>query len=512
MPESLLHLLPSLIVEGRAQARAALDAARRAGIDRPDAHGAARDRGVTISADDADSPGDGGDGRPTQARARDRGLLIHGDNLVALADLVAAAERPGGEAQRPSLVYLDPPFDSKADYRSRIVTRTADGREHALQHRAYGDRWAGGTADYLRMLIPRLVLATDLLAADGAIIVHVDWHASHLVRLVLDELLGRDAFVNHLVWSYRSGGASRTTSVPRKHDDLLLYRRGNGFHIRPLFERQYLDKSFIGSKQDAAGRPYVDTILRDVIEGTLRLVDEGEVREVSVRPVLNVSGERTGYATQKPEGLLELLLRWTTNPGDLVVDPFAGSGTTAVAAHRLGRRWVAIDANAHGIAVTRARLDRLGADYRSGSKDAAADGRIEPATTSAAIDLCVERGGEREPGGVDPTLDRSIRIHLDRLVPAPGLDELLLGASADVLADPLATVAGWSVEFLDGRRRTEWRTPAGTLATTISSASGPPASEPVAVEVIDLAGRTARRLLDPRYDRGTQPSGRVERE
>lgn len=462
MTESLLHLLPTLIDEGRAEAVR----------QRADAEGLA---------------------------AGEDGLLIRGDNLAVLAGLHTG--NGGRESLRGTarLVYLDPPFDSKSDYRSRILTRTADGRELVLQHRAYGDRWAAGTADYLRMLIPRLVLAIDLLAEDGAILVHVDWHASHLVRLVLDELLGRDAFVNHLVWAYRSGGASRTSSVPRKHDDLLLYRRGKGFRIHPLFERQLLDKPFIGSKRDAAGRHYVDTILRDVLEGTLRLVDGDEVRSVSVRPVLNVSAERTGYATQKPEGLLEVLLRWTTRPGDLVVDAFAGSGTTAVAASRLGRRWVAIDANPHAIAVARSRLDALGAPYRLLEADAAKQDAVEP---DAAETIAIETGARID---VRVETDPAPRIHLKHFEPAPGLDTELLGDAHRLDGDPHAAVAGWIVEFADGTRSAHWRTPGGKLATTITSAGAPPRT----VEIVDLAGRRARASVAPRYDRDTQSRGRT---
>ena len=465
---SLLRILPDLVDEGRAVAERALaQAGSRAAGDAP---------GLVPEVTN--------------------GLLIHGDNLAALAELVVDS------AGTAKLVYLDPPFDSKADYRSRILTQTTDGETHALHHIAYSDRWSDGTADYLRMLIPRLVLATRLVAADGAIIVHLDWHASHLVRLVLDELLGRDAFVNHLVWSYRSGGASRTTSVPRKHDDLLVYRGGAGFRVRPLIERQYLDKAFIGSKQDASGRHYVDTILRDVLEGVKVLVnEEGEVSELSVRPVLNVSGERTGYATQKPEGLLEVLLRWTTAPGELVVDAFAGSGTTPLVAEKLRRRWIGIDANAHSIAVTRSRLDRVGARYdlrrlNETSNNAALPGSeavpTSEATANAAAQIRTRVEAGQEPAeGRDRT---ARRIHLESFRPESGLEHLLTGMTDDILADPHATVAGWTVHLSDATSRAVWRTASGALETTIAidDALGGEWPHPVAVEVTDLVGRVVR--------------------
>lgn len=384
-------------------------------------------------------------------------LVYRGDNLAALASLVVAAERdPDAAAQ---LVYLDPPYDSGADYRNRIETH-ADGKPVALTQLAYRDRWTDGTAGYLRMLIPRLVLAWQLLREDGALIVHLDWHASHLVRVVLDELFGRDNFVNQLVWAYRSGGASRTTSVPRKHDELLLYRRSARFRIRTLRERQILDKPFMGSLRDAAGNFYVDTILRDVLEGVINLVDGEQVRAVSVRPVLNVSAERTGYATQKPEGLLELLLRWCTDAGDLVVDAFAGSGTTAVVAARLGRRFVAIDASARAETVTRARLDAQLVRYRV-QRDAE--------DASAVVDL--DRGADG--------------LVLREFVPAAGLHELLSGSDAGELTG-LSALAGWAVTDADGGYTSSWRSAKAAPVTRLAT------SAPALVEVFDLAGRVTR--------------------
>ncbi|NLT27234.1 MAG: site-specific DNA-methyltransferase [Microbacteriaceae bacterium] len=461
MTDSLLRLLPDLIDEARRTAESAIAAARE-----ESATGDARD-----SCDSRDSRGSAdGTGVPDPAApaalldpADPAGLVITDDNLRALARLAVAA--PGSAA----LVYLDPPFDSRADYRSRILTRTAAGERLVVEHLAYRDRWADGTAEYLRMLVPRLVVALRLLRPDGALCVHLDWHASHLVRLVLDELLGRDAFVNHLVWSYRSGGASRTASVPRKHDDLLLYRAGPGFRIRGLRERQYLDKPFMGSRRDAEGRHYVDTILRDVLEGVRTLVDDdGATETVSVRPVLNVSAERTGYATQKPEGLLEILLRWTTDPGDLVVDAFGGSGTTAVVAHRLGRRFTTIDASPRAAAVARARLDAAGAPARL----------LAPAP-------------RRDPAAVDARrTDGGAAVELVGFAPDPGFPTRL-GGDADAAArDGLAAVAGWSVGGAAA-----WRTPAGELATRLPLT--PPTAAGVEIEVVDLAGeRTAAPLRD----------------
>lgn len=376
---SLLSLLPGLIDEARREARRAVERAGQV---------------VTAGTDPLPvtevhtSPTGAGDEIGT-------GLLIHADNLDALGALVVGSAGRKPARGRVGFAYLDPPFDSRSDYRSRVAL--GDGT-HVRQH-AYADRWHDGTASYLTMLLPRLLLVRELLADDGAVCVHVDWHASHLVRISLDEIFGRGNFVNSLVWSYRSGGASRGGgSVPRKHDDLLVYRASAAFRVNPLTERQYLGKPFIGTKTDAQGRSYVDTILRDVLEGEVNLVlprgdsdapelnsaesgvdpdapglnsaapvvdpAESDVRICSVRPVLNVSAERTGYATQKPLGLLEILVRWFSKPGDVVLDAFSGSGTTAIAAARLRRTWIAIDAGERATLVARMRLLDEGVAFR----------------------------------------------------------------------------------------------------------------------------------------------------
>ncbi|MDJ1372106.1 DNA methyltransferase [Gulosibacter molinativorax] len=466
--------------------------------------------------------------------------LVHGDNLDALARLYASGERA-------KLVYLDPPFDSKADYRSRIHTRDDSGADLALEMHTYTDRWAGGTADYLRMLVPRLVLARELLTEDGAICVHLDWHSSHYVRVALDEVFGREHFVNSLVWSYRTGGASRTSAVPRKHDDLLVYRRSDRFRVAPLYERQYLAKSFMGSKVDARGRFYVDTILRDVLEGVITLVDDrgGEkvsdvrevnhdhevsddhpgnaasddagVHEVSVRPVLNLSAERTGYATQKPEGLLELLLRWMTAPGDLVVDPFGGSGTTAVVAQRLGRRWVSADASARSILVSRARLDGLGATYRLADATVPAvladRGQVEqPASDNASNQPKASAGlTQRQASAHQLTSDFNWADGMFTLQSIPNASWLVeeLGpargqpqdtAARAAAGSGLGALAGWHVWAGEPTQQTAsriagaWRNARGNLATTARAEL--PEHAAAWLELVSLTGARAMLRLD----------------
>lgn len=285
--------------------------------------------------------------------------LIYGDNLLAMAALLAGDENTPSMRGKIDLVYIDPPFDSKADYRTSITLPGVDieQRPTAMEQFAYADAWTDGTASYLQMLVPRLFLIRELLDPAGAVYVHLDWHVGHYVKLALDEIFGREHFVNEIIWSYRSGGASRKGSLPRKHDSIYFYRKSEKFEVRGQTERQYLDKPFMGSKQDSDGRFYADTILRDVLEGLIEIADSaGTVNTYNVRPVLNLSSERTGYATQKPEGLLQLLLDLAVSEHGTVADFFSGSGTTAAVAERTGRRWIVSDLGKPSTMITRRRL------------------------------------------------------------------------------------------------------------------------------------------------------------
>lgn len=175
----------------------------------------------------------------------------------------------------------------------------------------------------------------------------------------MDEIFGEENFVNEIVWGYRSGGISKSENMPRKHDNILLYKKSDSFKVNNKLERQYLEKSFMDSKQDDEGRFYVDTVLRDILEGVHLIVKDNQIREYNTRPVLNLSSERSDYPTQKPEGLLEIFVEVGSNPGDLVLDCFCGSGTTLAVAQKLGRRWIGCDINLGAIQTTTKRLNQI---------------------------------------------------------------------------------------------------------------------------------------------------------
>jgi len=203
----------------------------------------------------------------------------------------------------------------------------------------------------------RLVLMRELLADNGSIYVHLDWHVGHYVKVLMDEIFGAENFKNEIIWAYRTGGASsKEAGFSTKHDSILFYSKTNQPKFTKLKERIYYEKPFFNPQKDETGRFYADVILRDIFEDEITLVQDNKLININVKPVINVSTERLDYDTQKPEGLLQLLTMATTNPGDIVADFFCGSGTTGAVAEKLGRRWIMADLSKFSIQVARKRL------------------------------------------------------------------------------------------------------------------------------------------------------------
>jgi len=282
-----------------------------------------------------------------------RNKLILDDNLNVLhrienGVLGDEVEAAGGL----KMIYIDPPFEVESDFYMKFNGNDRD----VVSVLAYSDKWKKKDGGYLSMIFGRLKRMHSILSDDGCLIVHCDWRLNAKLRILLDEVFGSENLVNEIIWSYRSGGASRKESLPRKHDYILLYRKTEKFMIRPKLERQFLQKSFMGSKKDSDGRYYVDTLLRDVWEGELNLIHRQGIQKYNIRPVLNLSSERLDYPTQKPEGLLKLLMEITTDRNALIADFFCGSGTTLAVAEALGRKWIGADAGRAAIQTTFRRL------------------------------------------------------------------------------------------------------------------------------------------------------------
>lgn len=285
-----------------------------------------------------------------------RGRLVHGDNVRALAAL------RGELAGKVTLAYLDPPFLTNRPHEALV--RTDAPRSGPLKarpkKRAFDDRWASRAA-YLEALGQRLVLVRELLAPHGSVVVHVDPKTSHYVKVLGDEVFGDEAFASEIVWRYRRW-PSKTPNFQRVHDVLLRWRKDP--KTKPRWNTAYepLAPSTIATwgtnKQRAVfeddGRRARSSTTDDPTKG----VPMGDVWEIGV--IAPVSRERTGYPTQKPEALLARLVESLSDEGDLVLDPYAGSGTTLAVAARLGRVFVGIDQSDVAIDIARARLEAGG--------------------------------------------------------------------------------------------------------------------------------------------------------
>jgi site-specific DNA-methyltransferase (adenine-specific) len=281
-------------------------------------------------------------------------VLVRGDNLPALGALAGQIEG------RVMLAYLDPPFFTGRRH-ERVIRQRDPHSGELLRASAPGfdDRWSD-LAEYLGALAQRIVLVRRLLAPEGCLVLHVDPKTSHYAKVLCDEIFGPRCFASEIIWRYRRW-PSKTKNFQRVHDVLLRYVRDPG--ATPRFEQLYepLAPSTLQTwgtgKQlavvDAKGRRRRSSTTQQPTPGT----PLGDVWDIGI--IAPVARERTGYPTQKPEALLERLVRACTAPGDLVLDPYAGSGTTLVVSARLGRRALGIDENPEALALARARLARL---------------------------------------------------------------------------------------------------------------------------------------------------------
>ncbi len=285
---------------------------------------------------------------------KDFNRLIYGDNLLAMQALLAGDPATGLPSLRGKvdLIYIDPPFDSKADYRTKLTLPGGDisQKPTTIEQFAYADTWKDGTVSYLRMLYPRLVLMRELLSDHGSIYVHIDWHVGHYVKVLMDEIFGKENFVNEIVWHYPS--MSRTdTFFPRKHDCIYCYAKDNDNRVfnadDELVREKYAETTVsranyaAGFNNDVAGYLKSDTKLSDDVWTIGHVKSKNEI---------------VNYATQKPEKLLQRIIAASSNEGDLVCDFFGGSGTTAAVAERLGRRWITSDIGKPATLVMRKRL------------------------------------------------------------------------------------------------------------------------------------------------------------
>jgi site-specific DNA-methyltransferase (adenine-specific) len=269
-------------------------------------------------------------------------LLIEADNAVVLPLLPAGAF---------DLIYVDPPFNTGREQRRRTLEVVAvdgesDGdrtgfagrryRSRELATRAYQDSFD----DYVAFLSPLLHRARELLASHGTLYVHLDYREAHYVKLELDRIFGRDCFLNEIIWAYDYGGKPKTR-WPAKHDTILVYVRtpgGHWFDAEAVDREPYMAPGLVTAEKAARGKLPTDTWFHTVVPTN--------------------GSEKTGYPTQKPEGVLRRIVNASSPPGGWCLDFFAGSGTLGAVCAKLGRRFVLVDSNPEAVAVMLSRLAR----------------------------------------------------------------------------------------------------------------------------------------------------------
>lgn len=414
MSKSLLDQLPSIVAAGKRQAASileSLEGRNRVTLQTRELVIPSKD---TAMADLFRVARDDHAAAPTSLDQMSR--LIYGDNLLAMAALLAGDETTPSLRGKLDLIYIDPPFDSKADYRTKITLpgTTIDQRPTVMEQFAYSDTWADGTASYLATLTPRLLLMRELLSDRGTIYVHLDWHVGHYVKILLDDLFGRDRFLNEIVWKRKFGNDAESRRLGSAYDTLFAFTKTEDYFFSPVREKEsehtqeYIRSRFTRSDDagphkgrlwmpyplanpgdptpnlvyeykgynpppkgwrmvkdklaalDADGRIYFPKEQHQRLQEK-RFLDEYDGQPVNslwqdVYVINSQAREALDYATQKPEQLLDRIIQLSRPPGGVVADFFIGSGTTAAVAERLGRKWIGVDLGKPSIMVSRKRM------------------------------------------------------------------------------------------------------------------------------------------------------------
>jgi adenine-specific DNA-methyltransferase len=433
MPKSLLEQLPEIVAQGRKEAEKILEgieSRHRVSLQTREVVLPAKDSAVHdwVIAQrrsvqrEVFAPGQAsliespqpmlGDAAPEAPWAN---RLIYGDNLLAMAALLAGDDTTPSLRGKVDLIYIDPPFDSKADYRTKVTLPAAGNGTSAveleqkptvIEQFAYSDTWSDGTASYLAMITPRLILMRELLADTGSIYVHLDWHVGHYVKVAMDEVFGKENFLNEIVWQ-RTGAHNDAGKFGVVHDVLMFYRKGVTHNFEPVhvplsdehqstrfnqvdalngkrffagpitapgsgpsrkfrglelappdgrhwsYSQENIDVLEVENKiyYSNTGTPYLKQYMEDYLEQGRRVQSVW----TDLLPA-KTGAEILDYATQKPEKLLDRIIRASCPDGGLVADFNGGSGTTAAVAEKLGRRWITTDLGKPACMIMRKRL------------------------------------------------------------------------------------------------------------------------------------------------------------
>lgn len=333
-----------------------------------------------------------------------KNMLVWGDNKLVMSSLLSNPAAAG----KINLIYIDPPFFTGADFtvKTRVGDSEVEKEPSIIEEKAYRDTWAGGMASYLKYMHERLSLMKELLAENGSIYVHLDWHVAHYVKVMMDEIFGYDNFVNELIWKKTNSPKAQSDSFGNQHDTIFLYSK----NLTKIFNQSYKEpdenylKSFMHDDNDGRGKYQTIALSNKTSLGGFGKMKDWKWKDVTARwiyskekldewfnknlivktksgyrkkyylnespgqiiselwvdkstsPIQGLSNEQLNYGTQKPEDLLKRIILASSNPGDLVADFFCGSGTALAVAEKLGRRWIGCDLSKFAIHTARKRL------------------------------------------------------------------------------------------------------------------------------------------------------------
>lgn len=303
------------------------------------------------------------------------------ENLLLRGECLSACAYLKDKGIAIDLVYIDPPFASGADYAKKVYLRRHPQQAEALaraeeeleleelrafEEKMYGDIW--NKEDYLNWMYENLTAIKAVMSETASIYVHLDWHIGHYVKVLMDEVFGEDNFRNHIIWAYFGFKRASTKKFPQKHDDIFFYVKDEDKYIWNTQFREHSKEYKARFKEDTDGRLYRDDV--NPTGGGARIIylDEvdGDIIESfwnDIPPVNPVADERADYNTQKPEALLERIIKASSKKEMVVADFFGGSGVTAKVAHDLGRRFIHVDVGLNSLQTARDRLKAAGASF-----------------------------------------------------------------------------------------------------------------------------------------------------
>jgi len=299
--------------------------------------------------------------------------LIWGDNKLILSSLVNGPIREEIEKEGGlKLIYIDPPFAVGADFgfEIEISGETAEKKQSIIEEIAYRDTWGKGISSYLSMMYERLKLIYNLLANDGSIYVHIDWRVTAYLKMLLDDIFGTENFRNEIVWSYFRYTA-KSNDFQRMHDNILRYSKSDNFIFNQLYE-EYQETTLKYHKWefDDEGKEFYWKRGKGIEPYKIYKSEGVALNDVWKIPQIGpIGAERVGFPTQKPEILLNRIIKASSNEGDLIADFFCGSGTTAAAAEKLNRKWIAADLGRFAIHTTRKRIIGVQRELQENGKD-----------------------------------------------------------------------------------------------------------------------------------------------